>query len=559
MKKLILGLIIAALYNIQVNAQYVQALTTVGDTNYQISSVDRTVVTSAITAARVWTLPAPVGAGAVGYIPGKELIIADLASVLSAPNNITVVPSGTDTIEARGGPVANIVLNAAGQSVTLRSGGPGKWIVVGTNGAGSGTVTSVALTAPAGGVFSVTGSPITTGGTLALAASGTSGGIPFFVSSTNIGSSVVLTANRLLLGGGAGAAPAPLGSLGTTTTILHGNAAGAPTFAAVSLTADVSGNLPVTNLNNGTGASATSFWRGDGGWAGAVTSVAASAPGGGVFSFTGSPVTTTGTLGLAAAGTSGGIPCFSSTSAIASSVLQTANAIMLGGGAGVCPSPLGSLGTTTTVLHGNAAGAPTFGAVSLTADVSGILPNANGGSNISAVTDVAATFVSRALCVLNTGSTNDSASGSGAYVDFTPTCTVPANFLVANRALRITAHFRYTTGTVPPNLNIKLKFGATELCSDSATAPTGSQTNFQYGYMWLVQGTAAPSASSNVEATLVGSTNGIASTAISCNTTMPVALATNGSLAITIASKWSAAGTGTTNIKLSQLVVEALN
>lgn len=38
-------------------------------------------------------------------------------------------------------------------------------------------------------------------------------------------------------------------------------------------------------------------------------------------------------------------------------------------------------GTATTVLHGNAAGNPTWSAVSLTADVSGILPGANGGTN----------------------------------------------------------------------------------------------------------------------------------------------------------------------------------
>lgn len=59
-----------------------------------------------------------------------------------------------------------------------------------------------------------------------------------------------LTANQVVIGNGA-ADLKTLGTLGTTTTLLHGNAAGAPTFGAVSLTADVSGDLPFANLAQG--------------------------------------------------------------------------------------------------------------------------------------------------------------------------------------------------------------------------------------------------------------------------------------------------------------------
>jgi len=59
----------------------------------------------------------------------------------------------------------------------------------------------------------------------------------------------------------------------------------------------------------------------------------------------------------------------------------SAGRVLVGSDAGT----VGQLGpgTATTVLHGNATGAPTWGAVSLTADVSGVLPVERGGTGAS--------------------------------------------------------------------------------------------------------------------------------------------------------------------------------
>lgn len=154
-------------------------------------------------------------------------------------------------------------------------------------GTGGGTVNSVALSAPS--VFSVSGSPVTTSGTLGLTFATGQTANRVLASPDSVTGAITL---RSLVAGDLPTVPVTKGGSGVTTLtgLVKGNGTSAFTSA---LAADVYG------LWSGT-CNSTSFLRGDGACAspgtGTVTSVALTVPSG--FSVTGSPVTTSGTLAI---------------------------------------------------------------------------------------------------------------------------------------------------------------------------------------------------------------------------------------------------------------------
>jgi hypothetical protein len=93
----------------------------------------------------------------------------------------------------------------------------------------SGTVTSVAQSFT-GGIVSVAGSPITGSGTLALTVAGTSGGVPYFSSSSAWASSGALAQYGLVLGGGAGAAPTTLAAVAANQILTSAGTGANPAY-----------------------------------------------------------------------------------------------------------------------------------------------------------------------------------------------------------------------------------------------------------------------------------------------------------------------------------------
>lgn len=132
--------------------------------------------------------------------------------VNNSTQNVTVQSSGANTVQVMAG------ASFATCTCILTSGTTAASWQVEYVTAAAGTVTSVGMSVPS--FLSVSGSPVTTNGTLAVSLSGTalpvanggtgltagtSGGVPTYTASGTLASSAALTNNQLIVGGGAGA------------------------------------------------------------------------------------------------------------------------------------------------------------------------------------------------------------------------------------------------------------------------------------------------------------------------------------------------------------------
>ena len=175
----------------------------------------------------VTTVAASTGVVLPAGLSGRAITIVNRGA-----NTLNVYPAAGGTIDALGANTPTTVLS--NQTLTVEAISATQWYTVSNPGVSTFSAGTTGLTPS-----SATAGPVTLAGTLVIANGGTN-------------STTALSGSSIMISNGTSIVQ---GAAGTTTTVLHGNAAGAPTYAAVSLTADVSGVLPLAN--GGTNANLT--------------------------------------------------------------------------------------------------------------------------------------------------------------------------------------------------------------------------------------------------------------------------------------------------------------
>jgi len=321
--------------------------------------------------------------------------------------NITVDQQGRITLASSGAAGGVTTFSAGTTGFTPNTATAGAITLAGTlaltNGGSGQTTAQAAMNAFAGAVTS--GSYLRGNGTNVVMNTIQVADVPTLNQNTT-GTASNVTGTVAIANGGTGQTTASaafnaLSPITTTGDLILGNG----TNSATRLPIGLNGYLL---SSNGT----TASWQPAP--AGGVTTFSAGTTGLTPNTATGGAITLAGTLAVAnggtglTAGTSGGILAYTATGTLASSALLAANALMVGGGAGVAPSTattgtgvVTALGVNTGtagafVVNGGALGTPSSGTVTNLTGTASININGTVGAtttNTGAFTTVAATTV----------------------------------------------------------------------------------------------------------------------------------------------------------------------